>query len=124
MLISLNKIKFYILKLLMTNFLTSILILFLFSINSEKNLSGLWKSTDVDLVKYLKFDNYGLLTEIIENQTKSYRYKKNENFIEIELENGSSVESSFYINADTLTIQYFENGKSVRNQYLRKKLAL
>lgn len=124
MLIFLNKIKFYILKLLMTNFLTSILILFLFSINSEKNLSGLWKSTDVDVIKYLKFDNNGLLTEIIENQTKSYRYKKNENFIEIELENGSSVESSFYINADTLTIQYFENGKSVRNQYLRKKLAL
>ena len=124
MLISLNKIKFYILKLLMTNFLTPILILFLFSINSEKSLSGLWKSTDVDVVKYLKFDNNGLLTEIIENQTKSYRYKKNENFIEIELENGSSVESSFYINADTLTIQYFENGKSIRNQYLRKKLAL
>ena len=124
MLISLNKIKFYILKLLMTNFLTSILILFLISINSEKNLSGLWKSTDVDVIKYLKFDNNGLLTEIIENQTKSYKYKKNENFIEIELENGSSVESSFYINADTLTIQYFENGKSVRNQYLRKKLAL
>lgn len=124
MLISLNKIKFYILKLLMTNFLTPILILFFFSINSEKSLSGLWKSTDVDVVKYLKFDNNGLLTEIIENQTKSYRYKKNENFIEIELENGSSVESSFYINADTLTIQYFENGKSVRNQYLRKKLAL
>ena len=124
MLISLNKIKFYILKLLMTNFLTSILILFLFSINSEKNLSGLWKSTDVDVIKYLKFDNNGLLTEIIENQTKSYKYKKNENFIEIELENGRSVESSFYINADTLTIQYFENGKSVRNQYLRKKLAL
>ena len=124
MLISLNKIKFYILKLLMTNFLTSILILFLISINSEKNLSGLWKSTDVDVLKYLKFDNNGLLTEIIENQTKSYRYKKNENFIEIELENGSSVESSFYINADTLTIQYFENGKSVRNQYLRTKLAL
>lgn len=124
MLISLNKIKFYILKLLMKNFLTPILILFFFSINSEKNLSGLWKSTDVDVVKYLKFDNNGLLTEIIENQTKSYRYKKNENFIEIELENGSSVESPFYINADTLTIQYFENGKSVRNQYLRKKLAL
>lgn len=124
MLISLNKIKFYILKLLMKNFLTPILILFFFSINSEKNLSGLWKSTDVDVVKYLKFDNNGLLTEIIESQTKSYRYKKNENFIEIELENGSSVESSFYINADTLTIQYFENGKSVRNQYLRKKLAL
>jgi len=124
MLISLNKIKFYILKLLMTNFLTPILILFFLSINSEKNLSGLWKSTDVNVVKYLKFDNNGLLTEIIENQTKSYRYKKNENFIEIELENGSSVESSFYINADTLTIQYFENGKSVRNQYLRKKLAL
>ena len=108
----------------MTNFLTPILILFFFSIKSEKNLSGLWKSTDVDVVKYLKFDNNGLLTEIIENQTKSYRYKKNENFIEIELENGSSVESSFYINADTLTIQYFENGKSVRNQYLRTKLAL
>ena len=107
----------------MINFLTPILIFFLFSINSEKNLSGLWKSTDVDVVKYLKFDN-GLLTEIIERQTKSYRYKKNENFIEIELENGSSIESSFYINADTLTIQYFENGKSVRNQYLRKKLAL
>ena len=124
MLISLNKIKFYILKLLMKNFLTPILILFLFIIDPEKNLSGLWKSTDVDVVKYLKFDNNGLLTEIIENQTKSYRYKKNENFIEIELENGSSVESSFYINADTLTIQYFENGKSVRNQYLRKKLAL
>ncbi len=124
MLISLNKIKFYILKLLMINFLTPILILFFLSINSEKNLSGLWKSTDVNVVKYLKFDNNGLLTEIIENQTKSYRYKKNENFIEIELENGSSVESSFYINADTLTIQYFENGKSVRNQYLRKKLAL
>ena len=123
MLISLNKIKFYILKLIMTNFLTSILIFFLFSINSEKNLSGLWKSTDVDVVKYLKFDN-GLLTEIIERQTKSYRYKKNENFIEIELENGSSIESSFYINADTLTIQYFENGKSVRSQYVRKKLAL
>ena len=123
MLISLNKIKFFILKLLMINFLTPILIFFLFSINSEKNLSGLWKSTDVDVVKYLKFDN-GLLTEIIERQTKSYRYKKNENFIEIELENGSSIESSFYINADTLTIQYFENGKSVRNQYLRKKLAL
>tara|TARA_B100000989_G_scaffold121410_1_gene89618 strand:- start:1090 stop:1416 length:327 start_codon:yes stop_codon:yes gene_type:complete len=108
----------------MTNFLTPILIFFLFSINSEKNLYGLWKSTDVDVVKYLKFDNNGLLTEIIESQTKSYRYKKNENFIEIELENGSSIESSFYINADTLTIQYFENGKSVRNQYLRKKLAL
>ena len=108
----------------MTNFLTPILIFFLFSINSEKNLYGLWKSTDVDMVKYLKFDNNGLLTEIIESQTKSYRYKKNENFIEIELENGSSIESSFYINADTLTIQYFENGKSVRNQYLRKKLAL
>ena len=75
MLISLNKIKFYILKLLMKNFLTQILILFFFSINSEKNLSGLWKSTDVDVVKYLKFDNNGLLTEIIENQTKSYRYK-------------------------------------------------
>ena len=66
----------------MKNFLTPILILFFFSINSEKNLSGLWKSTDVDVVKYLNFDNNGLLTEIIENQTKSYRYKKNENFIQ------------------------------------------
>ena len=124
MLISLNKIKFYILKFYMTNFLKSILILFLFGISSEKNLSGLWKSTDDDVLKYLKFDNNGSLTEIIENQTKIYKYKKNENFIEIELENGSSIESSFYINADTLTIQYFENGKSVRSQYVRKKLAL
>ena len=98
--------------------------LILFSINAERNLSGFWESTDLDQKKYLIINENGTLKEIAENQTKSYRYKKNENFIEIELENGSSIESSFYINADTLTIQYFEDGKSIRNQYVRKKLAL
>ena len=108
----------------MIKFLISILMLILFNINIERKLSGFWESTDPDQKKYLIFNENGSLKEITENQIKNYRYKKNENFIEMELENGSSVESSFYINADTLTIQYFENGKSVRNQYLRKKLAL
>ena len=108
----------------MIKFPISILMLILFNINTEKKLSGFWESTDPDQKKYLIFNENGSLKEITENQTKNYRYKKNENFIEIKLENGSSIESSFYINADTLTIQYFENGKSVRNQYLRKKLAL
>ena len=96
----------------------------LFNINIERKLSGFWESTDPDQKKYLIFNENGSLKEITENQIKNYRYKKNENFIEMELENGSSIESSFYINADTLTIQYFEDGKSIRNQYVRKKLAL
>ena len=108
----------------MINFLTSILMLILFSINAEKKLSGFWESTDLDQKKYLIFNENGSLKEIAENQTKNFRYKKNGIFIEIELENGSSIESSFYINADTLTIQYFEDGKSIRNKYVRKKLAL
>ncbi len=108
----------------MIKFLTSILMLILFNINIERKLSGFWESTDPDQKKYLIFNENGLLKEITENQIKNYRYKKNENFIEMELENGSSIESSFYINADTLTIQYFEDGKSIRNQYVRKKLAL
>ena len=98
--------------------------LILFNINTERKLSGFWESTDPDQKKYLIFNENGSLKEITENQIKNYRYKKNENFIEMELENGSSIESSFYINADTLTIQYFEDGKSIRNQYVRKKLAL
>ncbi len=108
----------------MIKFLISILILILFNINTERKLSGFWESTDPDQKKYLIFNENGSLKEITENQIKNYRYKKNENFIEMELENGSSIESSFYINADTLTIQYFEDGKSIRNQYVRKKLAL
>ena len=108
----------------MIKFLTSILMLILFNINIERKLSGFWESTDPDQKKYLIFNENGSLKEITENQIKNYRYKKNENFIEMELENGSSIESSFYINADTLTIQYFEDGKSIRNQYVRKKLAL
>ena len=98
--------------------------LILFNINTERKLSGFWESTDPDQKKYLIFNENGSLKEITENQIKNYRYKKNENFIEMELENGSSIESSFYINADTLTIQYFEDGKSIKNQYVRKKLAL
>ena len=108
----------------MIKFLISILMLILFNINIERKLSGFWESTDPDQKKYLIFNENGSLKEITENQIKNYRYKKNENFIEMELENGSSIESSFYINADTLTIQYFEDGKSIRNQYVRKKLAL
>tara|TARA_B100002052_G_C15584764_1_gene463920 strand:- start:19 stop:345 length:327 start_codon:yes stop_codon:yes gene_type:complete len=108
----------------MIKFLISILMLILFNINTERKLSGFWESTDPDQKKYLIFNENGSLKEITENQIKNYRYKKNENFIEMELENGSSIESSFYINADTLTIQYFEDGKSIRNQYVRKKLAL
>ena len=108
----------------MIKFLISILMLILFNINIERKLSGFWESTDPDQKKYLIFNENGSLKEITENQIKKYRYKKNENFIEMELENGSSIESSFYINADTLTIQYFEDGKSIRNQYVRKKLAL
>ena len=108
----------------MIKFLISILMLILFNINTERKLSGFWESTDPDQKKYLIFNENGSLKEITENQIKNYRYKKNENFIEMELENGSSIESSFYINADTLTIQYFEDGKSISNQYVRKKLAL
>ena len=108
----------------MIKFPISILMLILFNINTEKKLSGFWESTDPDQKKYLIFNENGSLKEITENQTKNYRYKKNENFIEIKLENGSSIQSSFYINADTLTIQYFKDGKSIRNQYVRKKLAL
>ena len=108
----------------MIKFLISILMSILFNINIERKLSGFWESTDPDQKKYLIFNENGSLKEITENQIKNYRYKKNENFIEMELENGSSIESSFYINADTLTIQYFEDGKSIRNQYVRKKLAL
>ena len=108
----------------MIKFLISILMLILFNINTERKLSGFWESTDPDQKKYLIFNENGSLKEITENQIKNYRYKKNENFIEMELENGSSIESSFYINADTLTIQYFEDGKSIKNQYVRKKLAL
>ena len=108
----------------MIKFLISILMLILFNINIERKLSGFWESTDPDQKKYLIFNENGSLKEITENQIKNYRYKKNENFIEMELENVSSIESSFYINADTLTIQYFEDGKSIRNQYVRKKLAL
>ena len=108
----------------MIKFLISILMLILLNINIERKLSGFWESTDPDQKKYLIFNENGSLKEITENQIKNYRYKKNENFIEMELENGSSIESSFYINADTLTIQYFEDGKSIRNQYVRKKLAL
>ena len=108
----------------MIKFLISILMLILLNINIERKLSGFWESTDPDQKKYLIFNENGSLKEITENQIKNYRYKKNENFIEMELENGSSIESSFYINADTLTIQYFEDGKSISNQYVRKKLAL
>ena len=108
----------------MIKFLISILMLILFNINTERKLSGFWESTDPDQKKYLIFNENGSLKEITENQIKNYRYKKNENFIEMELENGSSIESSFYINADTLTIQYFEDGKSIKYQYVRKKLAL
>ena len=39
----------------MTNFLTSISMLILFSINAEKKLSGFWESTDLDQKKYLIF---------------------------------------------------------------------
>lgn len=108
----------------MINYTLSALFIIFSNIIFENNLKGLWKSTDDNLVQYLRFSDDGSLTEIIENQTKDYRYKKSESFIEIELENGSSIESSFYIVSDTLTIQYFEDGKSVRNQYVRKKLAL
>ena len=94
------------------------------NISFENNLKGLWKSTDDNLVQYLEFSDDGSLTEIIQNQTLNYKYKKTDKFIEIELENGSLIENSSYIVSDTLTIQYFENGKSITNKYVRKKIAL
>ena len=78
----------------MIKFLISILMLILFNINTERKLSGFWESTDPDQKKYLIFNENGSLKEITENQIKNYRYKKNENFIEMELENGSSIISA------------------------------
>ncbi|MAK06595.1 MAG: hypothetical protein ACJZZ7_03225 [Cytophagales bacterium] len=108
----------------MINFILPTLLLIFSNISFENNLIGLWKSTDDNIVKFLKFSDDGSLQEIMQTQTLDYKFKKTDNFIEIELENGSLIENSFYIDADTLTIQFFENGKSTTNKYVRKKLAL
>jgi len=108
----------------MINFILPTLLLIFSNISFENNLIGLWKSTDDNIVKFLKFSDDGSLQEIMQSQTLDYKFKKTDNFIEIELENGSLIENSFYIVADTLTIQFFENGKSTTNKYVRKKLAL
>lgn len=108
----------------MINFILPTLLLIFSNISFENNLIGLWKSTDDNIVKFLKFSDDGSLQEIMQTQTLNYKFKKTDNFIEIELENGSLIENSFYIDADTLTIQFFENGKSTTNKYVRKKLAL
>lgn len=108
----------------MINFILPTLLLIFSNISFENNLIGLWKSTDDNIVKFLKFSDDGSLQEIMQSQTLDYKFKKTDNFIEIELENGSLIENSFYIDADTLTIQFFENGKSTTNKYVRKKLAL
>ena len=100
------------------------MILIFSNISFENNLIGLWKSTDDNIVKFLKFSDDGSLQEIMQSQTLDFKFKKTDNFIEIELENGSLIENSFHIVADTLTIQFFENGKSTTNKYVRKKLAL
>ena len=108
----------------MINYILPTLLLIFSNISFENNLIGLWKSTDDNIVKFLKFSDDGSLQEIMQSQTLDYKFKKTDNFIEIELENGSLIENSFYIDADTLTIQFFENGKSTTNKYVRKKLAL
>tara|TARA_B100001057_G_scaffold496703_2_gene598845 strand:+ start:740 stop:1066 length:327 start_codon:yes stop_codon:yes gene_type:complete len=108
----------------MINYILPTLLLIFSNISFENNLIGLWKSTDDNIVKFLKFSDDGSLQEIMQTQTLDYKFKKTDNFIEIELENGSLIENSFYIDADTLTIQFFENGKSTTNKYVRKKLAL
>lgn len=108
----------------MINYILPTLLLIFSNISFENNLIGLWKSTDDNIVKFLKFNDDGSLQEIMQSQTLDYKFKKTDNFIEIELENGSLIENSFYIDADTLTIQFFENGKSTTNKYVRKKLAL
>lgn len=108
----------------MINYILPTLLLIFSNISFENNLIGLWKSTDDKIVKFLKFSHDGSLQEIMQTQTLDYKFKKTDNFIEIELENGSLIENSFYIDADTLTIQFFENGKSTTNKYVRKKLAL
>lgn len=108
----------------MINYILPTLLLIFSNISFENNLIGLWKSTDDNIVKFLKFNDDGSLQEIMQTQTLDYKFKKTDNFIEIELENGSLIENSFYIDADTLTIQFFENGKSTTNKYVRKKLAL
>ena len=108
----------------MINYILPTLLLIFSNISFENNLIGLWKSTDDNIVKFLKFNDDGSLQEIMQTQTLDYKFRKTDNFIEIELENGSLIENSFYIDADTLTIQFFENGKSTTNKYVRKKLAL
>ena len=108
----------------MINYILPTLLLIFSNISFENNLIGLWKSTDDNIVKFLKFSDDGSLQKIMQSQTLDYKFKKTDNFIEIELENGSLIENSFYIDADTLTIQFFENGKSTTNKYVRKKLAL
>ncbi|RPG04489.1 MAG: hypothetical protein CBE27_003055, partial [Pelagibacteraceae bacterium TMED267] len=78
----------------MINFILPTLLLIFSNISFENNLIGLWKSTDDNIVKFLKFSDDGSLQEIMQTQTLDYKFKKTDNFIEIELENGSLIENS------------------------------
>tara|TARA_B100001996_G_scaffold363465_1_gene331772 strand:- start:373 stop:690 length:318 start_codon:yes stop_codon:yes gene_type:complete len=87
-------------------------------------LHGIWKSTDNNTIQYLNFKSDGKLLEIIDKETYRYDFTTKENFIQLELKNGSVLEQSFYIEGDTLIIQSFAEGKQITNKFIKEKLAL
>ena len=100
------------------------IVLLLSSLSVNNKLQGIWKSTDINTVKYLKFKSDGKLLEIKHKETYSYNITTKENFIQLELKNGCIMEQSFYIEGDTLILQSFVDGKQIINKFIKEKLAL
>ena len=100
------------------------LVLLLSSLSVNNKLQGIWKSTDINTIKYLNFKSDGKLLEIKSKETNSYDFSTKENFIQLELNNGGIMEQSFYIEGDTLILQSFVDGKQIINKFIKEKLAL
>lgn len=103
---------------------TITLVLLLSSLSVNNKLQGIWKSTDINTIKYLNFKSDGKLLEIKNKETYSYNFTTKENFIQLELKNGGIMEQSFYIEGDTLILQSFVDGKQIINKFIKEKLAL
>tara|TARA_B100001250_G_scaffold96355_1_gene80634 strand:- start:703 stop:1020 length:318 start_codon:yes stop_codon:yes gene_type:complete len=100
------------------------ILLLVSSLTLNDKLFGIWKSTDNNSVQYLNFKSDGKLLEVKNKETYRYDFTTKENFIQLELKNGGSIEQLFYIDGDTLVIQSFVDGEPILNKYVKEKLAL
>ena len=88
------------------------LVLLLSSLSVNNKLQGIWKSTDINTIKYLNFKSDGKLLEIKSKETNRYYFSTKENFIQFKKVYKDASDSSYFRKMVKLYVLKMESYKA------------